>query len=57
MRLRDRCDTFFKFSIDIWKRALLRRVRQIIPEDASAIFLGDGEFDSVALQQSLDGSG
>ena len=36
------------------QRALLRRVRQIIPEDASAIFLGDGEFDSVALQRALD---
>lgn len=39
------------------QRALLRRVRQIIPEDASAIFLGDGEFDSVALQQALDETG
>jgi len=36
------------------QRALLRRVQQIIPEDSRAIFLGDGEFDSVALQQALD---
>ena len=39
------------------QRALLRRVRQIIPEEASAIFLGDGEFDSVALQRTLDEMG
>lgn len=36
------------------QRALLQRVRQMIPEDATAIFLGDGEFDSIDLQRSLD---
>lgn len=36
------------------QQALLRRVRQIIPEDATAIFLGDGEFDSIGLQRALE---
>lgn len=34
-------------------RALLRRVREVVPEEATVIFLGDGEFDSVELQQAL----
>ncbi len=38
-------------------RLLLRRIQQIIPEKASAIFLGDGEFDSVELQKALDRTG
>lgn len=35
-------------------RFLLRRVRGLIPEETTAIFLGDGEFDSTGLQRSLD---
>ena len=37
--------------------ALLRRVRELVPEEATVIFLGDGEFDSVALQQALHACG
>lgn len=39
------------------QRRLLRKVQAILPEDATAIFLGDGEFDSVDLQKALDESG
>jgi len=35
-------------------RSLLGRVRELIPEEATAIFLGDGEFDSTGLQRALD---
>lgn len=38
-------------------RALLRRVRALVPDEATVIFLGDGEFDSVALQKALSGCG
>lgn len=34
--------------------ALLERVRSVVPDGAQVIFLGDGEFDSVALQRALD---
>lgn len=34
-------------------RALLAQVQQIMPPDASVIFLGDGEFDGVDLQADL----
>jgi hypothetical protein len=34
-------------------RALLAQVQQIMPPDASVIFLGDGEFDGTALQADL----
>lgn len=33
--------------------ALLQEVYEIIPESADVVFLGDGEFDSVELQNSL----
>ena len=38
-------------------RALLGRGREMVPEGATVIFFGDGEFDSVALPQALDGCG
>jgi hypothetical protein len=34
-------------------RALLAQVQQIMPKDATVIFLGDGEFDGVELQADL----
>ena len=34
--------------------ALLGAVRALVPDQAEVIFLGDGEFDSVALQRALD---
>lgn len=34
-------------------RALLHRVRALVPEKATVIFLGDGDFDSVAFQKAL----
>src|SRR5690606_14246037 len=33
--------------------ALLNQLRQIVPEEAEVIFLGDGEFDALALQRAL----
>jgi hypothetical protein len=33
---------------------LLKRVYALVPDRADVIFLGDGEFDSVALQRALD---
>lgn len=36
---------------------LFDRLRQVIPERARVIFLGDGEFDSVELQRALDQAG
>jgi hypothetical protein len=33
---------------------LLERVRQIIPQGTDVIFLGDGEFDSITLQATMD---
>jgi hypothetical protein len=38
-------------------RMLLQQVQELIPEEASAIFLGDGEFDSIELQKALDNTG
>jgi hypothetical protein len=37
--------------------ALLEQVRPLIPPGAQVIFLGDGEFDGVDLQATLDGYG
>jgi hypothetical protein len=34
---------------------LLERLRSILPEDVSVVFLGDGEYDSVELQSYLAG--
>ena len=34
-------------------RELLSQIREIIPQDATVIFLGDGEFDGIALQADL----
>ena len=39
------------------QRVLLQQVQEIIPKEATAIFLGDGEFDSVELQRALDENG
>ena len=36
---------------------LFEQVRRMVPQGADVIFLGDGEFDSVALQQALDQAG
>lgn len=36
---------------------LLGRVREVVSEQAQVIFLGDGEFDSVALQRALEEAG
>ena len=36
---------------------LLEQVRQIVPEGADVIFLGDGEFDGITLQATIDGYG
>ena len=36
---------------------LFEQVQALIPEGTDVIFLGDGEFDSVALQRALDGVG
>jgi len=36
---------------------LVEQVREIIPEDADVMFLGDGEFDGVNLQAKVDGYG
>jgi hypothetical protein len=36
------------------QRKLLRRVRATVPEETPAVFLGDGEFDSIGLQRTLD---
>jgi len=38
-------------------RALLERVREVVPEEATVIFLGDGEFDSTDLQRALHAYG
>jgi hypothetical protein len=38
-------------------RALLAQVHQIMPAEATVIFLGDGEFDGVELQADLRGYG
>lgn len=38
-------------------RALLGRVRGLVPEEATVIFLGDGEFDSTELQRALHACG
>jgi hypothetical protein len=38
-------------------RALLARVQQLMPPEATIIFLGDGEFDGVDLQADLRGYG
>lgn len=38
-------------------RLLLQQVHRLIPETASAIFLGNGEFDSVELQKALHKTG
>jgi len=35
----------------------LEQVRQIVPEEADVIFLGDGEFDGVTLQATIEGYG
>lgn len=37
--------------------ALLEQVAALIPSEASVIFLGDGEFDGVRLQEQVDGYG
>ena len=39
------------------QRVLLQQVQEILPKEATAIFLGDGEFDSVELQRVLDENG
>lgn len=36
---------------------LLERVHEIVPEGADVIFLGDGEFDGITLQATIDGYG
>ena len=36
---------------------LFEQVRTLIPDGTDVIFLGDGEFDSIALQRALDGVG
>jgi hypothetical protein len=36
---------------------LLEQVRALIPQQTDVIFLGDGEFDSIALQRGLDEAG
>lgn len=36
---------------------LFDEVRALVPEGADVIFLGDGEFDSIALQRALDQAG
>ena len=36
---------------------LLEQVRQIVPEGADVIFLGDGEFDGITLQATIEGYG
>jgi hypothetical protein len=36
---------------------LLEQVRQIVPEGADVIFVGDGEFDGITLQATIDGYG
>jgi len=36
---------------------LFEQVRALVPDGADVIFLGDGEFDSVALQRALDRAG
>lgn len=38
-------------------RALLAQLQQIMPQDATVIFLGDGEFDGVQLQADLRQTG
>lgn len=37
--------------------SLMERVRALVPDEAEVIFLGDGEFDSVALQRAFDEAG
>jgi hypothetical protein len=37
--------------------ALVELVRDLIPEDTSGVFLGDGEFDGIKLQETLNESG
>jgi len=36
---------------------LLKRVYEIVPEEANVIFLGDGEFDGITLQATIDDYG
>jgi len=36
---------------------LIQQVKEIVPEDADVIFLGDGEFDGIHLQAEIDGYG
>ncbi len=36
---------------------LVERVHAIVPEDATVIFLGDGEFDGIGLQAAVEGYG
>jgi hypothetical protein len=36
---------------------LIKRVNEILPDEAEVICLGDGEFDGISLQASLDGYG
>ena len=36
---------------------LLEQVHKIVPEGADVIFLGDGEFDGITLQATIDGCG
>ena len=38
-------------------RALLKRVRELVPAEATVIFLGDGDFDGVELQRALAACG
>jgi hypothetical protein len=37
--------------------ALIRRLQEIIPADASVVLLGDGEFDGIELQTSIRAAG
>lgn len=36
---------------------LVEQVHQIVPEEADVIFVGDGEFDGITLQATIDGYG
>ena len=38
-------------------RALLERVRELVPVEATVIFLGDGDFDGVELQRAIAACG
>lgn len=37
--------------------ALVKQVQQMIPEDAKVVLLGDGEFDGIDLQKTLEDAG